>query len=148
MACGVFCSIVFSMSCCGDLHNAVVAGVASALKYYRSKAESATVYDDFTNLIGIEKWDEDEIQSTGYVLHTLQAALWCLLKAANLGRDTDTTAAVAGALAGFWYKEWQIPRDWAEKTAKYEEIRQRVKAFYFACLKDSKTGRSASEYFP
>lgn len=158
MACGVFCSIVFSMSCSGDLHNAVVAGVASALKYYRSKDEFATVYDDFTNLIGIEKRNEDEIQSTGYVLHTLQAALWCLLntsgyaecvlKAVNLGRDTDTTAAVAGALAGFWYKEWQIPRDWAEKTAKYDEIRQRVKAFYYACLKNSKTGRSADEYNP
>lgn len=42
----------------------------------------------------------------------------------------------------------QIPRDWVEKTAKYDEIKQRVKAFYYACLKDSETGRSASEYTP
>ena len=98
------------------------------------------------------------MKSTGFVLHTLQAALWCLLttsgyaecvlKAVNLGRDTDTTAAVAGALAGLWYGECQIPRDWAEKTAKYDEIKQRAKKFYFACLKNSETGRTASEYIP
>lgn len=55
----------------------------------------------------------DQIESSGYVLHTLRAALWCLtttdsyrdcvLTAVNLGGDADTTAAVAGALAGIVY---------------------------------------------
>lgn len=69
--------------------------------------------------------DREEIMSTGYVVHTLEAALWCLshtesyrecvLEAVNLGDDTDTTAAVAGALAGLVYGYENIPTEWIEK---------------------------------
>ena len=62
------------------------------------------------------------IKSTGYVIDTLEAALWCLtttdtfkgcmIKAVNLGNDTDTVAAVAGALAGIYYGYDAIPQDW------------------------------------
>ena len=158
IACGIFCSIVFQMTCGGDLHNAVKGGLASAIQYYRQKQEYASMIGEFETLVNIDKWTEEEIQSTGYVLHTLQAALWCLLttngyaecvlKAVNLGSDTDTTAAVAGSLAGLWYGEKQIPRDWSEKTVKYENIQTRVKEFYYACLKGSLTGRAANEYTP
>lgn len=158
MACGIFCSIVFQMTCGGDLHNAVMGGVASALDYYRNKPEFAAVYSEFESLLQIEQWSESEIESTGFVLHTLQAALWCLLttedfaecvlKAVNLGEDTDTTAAVAGALAGLWYGERQIPQDWIHATAKYDEIKLHIKPFYYACLKNSVTGRSACEFTP
>ncbi len=60
----------------------------------------------------IVQYFESEIYSSGYVLHTLEAGLWCLLtsdnfrdtvlKAVNLGEDTDTTGAVAGGLAAFY----------------------------------------------
>ncbi len=63
-----------------------------------------------------------EVRSGGYVLHTFDAALWCLantssyadcvLAAVNLGDDTDTTAAVAGALAGIVYGADAIPGEW------------------------------------
>ena len=56
---------------------------------------------------------ENEIRSTGYVVDTLEAALWAFfsgesyreiaLKAVNLGGDTDTIAAIAGGLAGIYY---------------------------------------------
>lgn len=68
----------------------------------------------------------------GYVLHTLQASLWCLLttasyeacvlKAVNLGEDTDTTADVAGSLAGLWYGYEAIPSDWLDALAKKDRI--------------------------
>ena len=68
---------------------------------------------------------EEEIKSTGFVLHTLEASLWCILntnsykdavlKAVNLGDDTDTTAAVTGGLAGIIYGFDEIPRDWIDK---------------------------------
>ena len=158
MACGVFCSVVFAMSYGGDLHCAVVNGVNSALKYYRQRPEFVAVFDDFTNLVGIKDWPENDIHSSGYVIHTLQAALWCLLtttgyaecvlKAANLGHDTDTTAAVAGALAGFWYGEKQIPADWVLVTAKYDEIRQKMKPFYYACRRGSQTKQEQNECCP
>ena len=64
----------------------------------------------------------DEIKSTGFVLHTLEASIWCLLNtnsyeeavlaAVNLGEDTDTTAAVVGGLAGIVYGYDNIPGDW------------------------------------
>lgn len=67
----------------------------------------------------------DDIVSNGYVVNTFNAALWCLLntdnyrdcvlKAVNLGSDTDTTAAVAGGLAGIVYGYEGIPAEWLEK---------------------------------
>jgi len=67
----------------------------------------------FDRLCRIDQLPEDEIESTGYVVHTLEAALWVLAKydnfkdtvlaAVNLGIDTDTTAAVVGGLAGIVY---------------------------------------------
>ena len=64
----------------------------------------------------------DEIESSGYVVDTLEAALWCLantnsyreclLWAVNLGEDADTVAAVAGSLAGLYYGYDSIPHEW------------------------------------
>ena len=75
---------------------------------------------------------ETAIQSSGYVVHTLEAALWCLLtettyaatvlKAVNLGDDTDTTAAVAGGLAALAYGEAAIPADWLAVVARRADI--------------------------
>ena len=70
--------------------------------------------------------------SGGYVMETLQAALWCLvktdnykacvLKAVNLGMDTDTTAAVAGGLAEILYGYDGIPAEWMEKLQRKDMI--------------------------
>ena len=49
----------------------------------------------------------------------------------------DTTAAVAGGLAGLWYGEKEIPKDWAEVTAQYESIKKRSHRFSYACLEQS-----------
>lgn len=143
VACGIYCSVVFSLNRGGSLNEAVSSGIESALQYYRSKPKYATVLPEFETLREIGEWSEDDIKSTGYVVHTLQASLWCLLntkgypqcvlRAVDLGRDTDTTAAVAGALAGLWYGSKQIPAVWELKTAKYEEIKERTKRFYAAC---------------
>lgn len=67
---------------------------------------------------------ESEIRSGGYVMETLEAAVWCLLttgnfrdcvlRAVNLGWDTDTTGCVAGGLAGVCYGWQDIPADWLQ----------------------------------
>ncbi len=68
-----------------------------------------------------------EIKGSGYVVRSLEAALWafsktesfrdgCLL-AVNLGDDADTTGAVYGQLAGAFYGEHQIPAEWLSKLA-------------------------------
>jgi ADP-ribosyl-[dinitrogen reductase] hydrolase len=82
---------------------------------------------------------EPEIKSSGYVVHTLEAALWCLLRydtytatvlaAVNLGEDTDTTGAVAGGLAGLAYGEAAIPAEWLAglaRCADIEDLAQRL----------------------
>lgn len=145
MACGIYSSVVFALLAGGSwLHNNVIGGIASALAYYRNKPEFAQVYPEFESLLDVSTWDETQINSSGFVLHTLQAALWCLLttsgyaecvlKAVNLGEDTDTTAAVAGGLAGLWYGEKEIPKDWAAVTEKYEAIKALGHRFSYACL--------------
>lgn len=75
---------------------------------------------------------EENILSDGYVIHTLEASIWCLLtttnykqavlKAVNLGEDTDTTGAVTGGLAGLLYGFNKIPSKWLKTIAKHEEI--------------------------
>lgn len=74
----------------------------------------------------------DQIHGTGYVVESLEAALWCfyrtdtfeaaILQAANLGNDADTTAAVCGQIAGAFYGETGIPSRWLENLFMRAEI--------------------------
>ncbi len=75
---------------------------------------------------------EAEIRGSGYVVESLEAALWAfaraesfeeaILIAANLGEDADTTAAVCGQVAGAYYGELGIPTDWLERLAFRSDI--------------------------
>lgn len=74
----------------------------------------------------------DEVKSSGYVIHTLHAALWCfkntdnfrdaILLATNLGEDADTVAAVTGQLAGAYYGMGGIPIQWLDKLYETERF--------------------------
>ncbi len=74
----------------------------------------------------------DEIQSSGYVAHSLEAALWCVARtgsfeeavvlAANLGGDADTTAAITGQLAGALYGLNHIPQRWRKRLSLNDMI--------------------------
>jgi ADP-ribosyl-[dinitrogen reductase] hydrolase len=73
-----------------------------------------------------------QIRGSGYVVDSLEAALWCcarhdsfegaVLEAANLGDDADTTAAIAGQLAGATWGASAIPRHWRERLHLAREI--------------------------
>lgn len=73
-----------------------------------------------------------QIKGSGYVVASLEAALWCfwqtstfeacVLLAANLGDDADTTAAIAGQLAGAFYGESGIPAHWRQQLTMAQEI--------------------------
>lgn len=79
-----------------------------------------------------KKKTRDEIRGSGYVVQSLEAALWCfwntsnfrdcVLMAANLGEDADTTAAIAGQVAGAFYGEAGIPEAWRERLTMGREI--------------------------
>ena len=73
-----------------------------------------------------------DIRSTEYVIDTLEASLWCVfnttnykdavLKAVNLGDDTDTVGAITGGLAGIIYGYDTIPSEWLEVLARKDDI--------------------------
>ncbi|MGD8568318.1 MAG: ADP-ribosylglycohydrolase family protein, partial [Gammaproteobacteria bacterium] len=77
---------------------------------------------------------QEDVRGTGYVIDSLEAALWsfyttnnfktAILKAANLGDDADTTAAICGQIAGAYYGIDEIPADWIDKLAMRETIMQ------------------------
>lgn len=76
--------------------------------------------------------DEADIRGSGYVIHSLEASLWCLLRtgsyaeavllAINLGEDTDTTGAITGGLAALHYGYKSIPQPWVETLARLADI--------------------------
>ncbi len=81
----------------------------------------------------IEHCDRTEINSSGYVVSTLEASIWCImtsdsyaeavLKAVNLGDDTDTTGCVTGGLAAIIYGYESIPNGWVDSLARLEDIK-------------------------
>jgi len=83
---------------------------------------------------------EGTIQSTAYVVHSLEACFWCLLKgnnfsdtvlkAVNLGEDTDTVGAMSGALAGLYYGYENIPQEWVASIARKDDILELSSQFY------------------
>ena len=99
-----------------------------------------------TDMMGYGTYDQppgtNEISGSGYVVHALEASIWCLLttatyreavlKAVNLGKDTDTTAAITGGLAGLLYGYENIPVEWRQKIARHDDIeRLAEKVFSF-----------------
>jgi ADP-ribosyl-[dinitrogen reductase] hydrolase len=83
---------------------------------------------------------EANIQGSGYVVASLEAALWCfhtsssfeeaILKAVNLGDDADTTAAVCGQIAGAYYGVKGIPSGWLRKVAMVDHIAELATSLY------------------
>lgn len=117
------------------LLDAIATGDRTVLREPRSSPDSAIA------AIAGGSWHgkvRDEIRSTGYVVHTLEAALWAVdrsnsfeqavLLAANLGDDADTVAAVAGQVAGAVWGRSGIPAQWLDRLAWREDIEQKASA--------------------
>jgi ADP-ribosylglycohydrolase len=87
-----------------------------------------------------KKKDPPEIRGTGYVVDSLEAALWAfhrtenfqdgLLKVVNLGDDADTTGAIYGQIAGALYGEKAIPHGWRSKLAHRKLIESLADRLY------------------
>jgi ADP-ribosylglycohydrolase len=104
------------------------------LDYFESRNINLLEIEKFNRLLhqDISQVDTDNIKSTGYVMHTLEASVWCLLttsnyaeavlKAVNLGNDTDTTAAITSGLAVLVYGVDNIPKHWIAVLARRDEI--------------------------
>jgi len=107
----------------------------SGIEQISARHRGHTEWGAFTRIWdgGLASLQRDEIRSSGYVVDTLEASLWCMLttstyaesvlKAVNLGEDTDTTAAITGGLTGILYGESAIPTEWLSQIVKIDELR-------------------------
>ena len=87
----------------------------------------------------IQDTDEYNISSSGYVVSTLEATMWLflnsndynttILKAVNLGEDTDTVAACVGGLLGIYYGIENIRENWKQNLKKYDYISDLCNSF-------------------
>ena len=142
IACGVYLTIAEILLEESDLKIAIQSGLEKANEYYGTKKEYAEDLKHYSRLFETDfaELPEKKIKSSGYVVDTLEAALWCLLntdnykdcvlKSVNLGEDTDTVAAVAGGLAGMFYGVKAIPKDWLKQLAGRDYIKHLCRLFY------------------
>ena len=141
IACGIYVSIAGSLMETPEIKSGIYEGIKNARKYYERKKEYAGELKYYSRIFndGFINLPQDEINSSGYVVDTLEAAIWCLLncdnyedcvlKAVNLGEDTDTVAAVTGGLAGIHYGFDAIPAKWVNQLARLDYIKQLCENF-------------------
>ncbi|MGN0413058.1 MAG: ADP-ribosylglycohydrolase family protein [Lachnospiraceae bacterium] len=140
MACGMYYFMVKAiLEKEGALTERLQEGLDKSFEYYRKdfgNHKELKWYSRLFDLNTFQKTPSEQIRSSGYVVDTIEAAVWCLittdsydtavLKAVNLGDDTDTVAAVTGGLAGLYYGYKNIPGDWLAAIQGREWIQELI----------------------
>ncbi len=133
MACGIYISIAICLLQGLEPKAAYLQGIENIKQIY-SEEKYAGELNRFQKVLNgeVENIPLIRIHASGYVLDTLEASLWCflttnsfaeaVLKAVNLGEDTDTTGAVTGGLAGIYYGIENMPNEWIEVIARKDDI--------------------------
>lgn len=141
IACDIYCSIANELLCGRSSPADIQHGITAAKEMCASLTDTAPYLDTFkrVDVDVLRSLPKSEIRGSGYVVHTLEATLWCLLhtdsyracvlEAVNLGEDTDTVGAVAGGLAGIQYGAADIPEEWLCVLAKRSEIEALCQTF-------------------
>jgi ADP-ribosylglycohydrolase len=131
LACKIYALVLFALMDAPSKQS-----VREALETAKNRYADSPEYATYERLFSAHfpNISVNAIKSSGYVVDTLEAALWCLLntdsyescvlKAVNLGEDTDTVAAVAGGLAGALYGYKAIPRNWRKTLIKRKYIEE------------------------
>lgn len=128
--------LIYSFVLMHLLHDPTKGGLKNALARAECHLRDRFEFSRYTRIFTPSFADlpREQIKSSGYIVDTLEAALWCVLntdsyqecvlKAVNLGQDTDTVAAVAGGLAGALYGYESIPSEWLNTLRKREYIEE------------------------
>lgn len=136
MACGFYYFMIKAvLDGDGELISKLQKGVDDAIRFYHHDVTNLVQMSHYGRLFHLDEFakvTENEIESTGYVVDSLEAAVWSLitsesfkdglLKVANLGGDTDTIGAIAGGLAALHYGYKNIPEEWKNAIIKRGEI--------------------------
>lgn len=133
-ACFIYIVFVLELIKGNDKRAAYLNMQTKVLDYIADKDFNTNEIQLFSRLLSnsIENYQESEIYSSGYVIHSIEAAFWCFMNensydktvlcAVNLGGDTDTTAAITGGLAGLLYGFEAIPKKWIDQLARKDDI--------------------------
>lgn len=132
IASGIYIFLAMEIIKLGELKEGIRSGMKKAFIYFDERKEyhqEMKYYDRLRNPDEFSKTSREEISGSGYVVNTLETVIWSLmgtddyksavLKCINQGGDTDTTAAIAGGLAGLSY---DLPKDWLAKLKNKEFI--------------------------
>lgn len=130
IACVIYTAIALNLINDMNIEEAINKALKDSFNYYKNEKE----IDHYKRIFDsdFKKINDVKIESSGYVVHTLEASIWILLntsnykdavlKAVNFGDDTDTTAAVTGGLAGLYYGIDNIPSKWIDTLVNKELI--------------------------
>ena len=134
IGCGIYSLFVRELLNNADKESALRNCASTAMKYYNNREQFKKDLSGYMRILSLDipHLAEKEINSSGYIIDTLEASIWCFMKhdnsrdiilaAVNLGLDTDTTGAVAGGLAGLVHGETSIPTEWFNSLARQNEI--------------------------
>ena len=136
-------------------------GIRRAGAYYRGIARywAEEMEVDFRYAFAsLSQREAERVSGSGYVVDTLLAALWCLcatdsyescvLRAVNMGNDSDTVAAVAGGLAGIHYGYDAIPNTWRDQLIRRGQIEEMCDSFCQALTPRSRSSERKSSLVP
>lgn len=147
LCCGIYVNIALEFienhenECNLALEELIANGINKSKEYYFKNDDFKGELHHFDRIfsLNIQNLPRDEIKSGGYTISSLEASIWCLLNnenykdtiltAVNLGYDTDTTACIAGGLAGIYYGYEDIPADWLNQLVERRKIESFVKKF-------------------
>ena len=141
MACFIYVEFGLAVLEAGDKRSAYVRMQESVNTFVNQQSFSTDEIKLFDRILqnDISTFPEKDIRSSGYVLDTLESSLWCflttstyeesVLKAVNMGGDTDTTGTVTGGLAGIFYGYNAIPEKWISTIARRGQIADLAQRF-------------------
>ena len=121
----------------GSLPERLQRGLKAGFEWYGAHLPDDSelrFYDRLRDAEAFAALPAEQIRGSGYVVEALEAAVWsllttdsfeaALLRAVNLGEDTDTVAAIAGGLGGLYYGDEAIPKSWLEALQRLDWLEQ------------------------
>ena len=142
MACGIYCLIAAELLEGKSIKESITTGLSKGKAYYEKDEDFKMHMKHFIRLYddNFAQLPEKDIMSGGYVIESIEAAIWCLLntndfkslilKAVNRGHDTDTTAAISAGLGGLAYNVEDLPKEWINTLRKKEYLESIEENFY------------------
>lgn len=136
IACLIYLVLIDELINDEEKENAYLNTRKRVTKFFIERKIASREIKNFNRIIkyDIQDLESNEIKSSGYVIDSLEASIWCflksdnykdcILKAVNLGEDTDTTGAISGGLAGIYYEYESFPKKWCEGLIMKKQIEE------------------------